>query len=365
MLEYAKKRSIEGHTKTNNTQIGSYNNNLKFQLKQLEVENTKLKKSIEKLKLEIKESITYNEKITSEFDEKQKKLMLDNEIKISLLNSQIDILQSKLAKSKNSNSEKFTKWLTLLVSSYKDRVVVENRQLKNENKHLELEIKKLEKENLDISVEDLDIPEIRQSYATGVMIGDDIKQFWNIQNYFNVKTDQRAFLAGVKNALSLNVFLSDDEIQNEVASITKHVESARQRLSDSQKKIGDEFRKKYRLKNGVNLDESGYLYQIEYLGDGEFINDELSIVEVSVIEKLIDGTIIEDMDLSGKTLALSLSDYPPVFKSAIKKIKNHGTITIVVPSSLAYGDEGNLPKIPPGATVIYTIRIESVEKAQG
>ena len=101
------------------------------------------------------------------------------------------------------------------------------------------------------------------------------------------------------------------------------------------------------------------------MGDGEFINDELSIVEVSVIEKLIDGTIIEDMDLSGKTLALSLSDYPPVFKSAIKKIKNHGTITIVVPSSLAYGDEGNLPKIPPGATVIYTIRIESVEKAQG
>ena len=72
VLEYAKKRSIEGHTKINNTQIGSYNNDLKFQLKQLEVENTKLKKSIEKLKLEIKESITYNEKITSEFDGKQK-----------------------------------------------------------------------------------------------------------------------------------------------------------------------------------------------------------------------------------------------------------------------------------------------------
>ncbi len=32
----------------------------------------------------------------------------------------------------------------------------------------------------------------------------------------------------------------------------------------------------------------------------------------------------------------------------------------VVPPELAYGDAGYPPKVPPGATMVYTIRVENV-----
>ncbi len=45
-------------------------------------------------------------------------------------------------------------------------------------------------------------------------------------------------------------------------------------------------------------------------------------------------------------------------------MKNHATMTLVVPPELAYGDEGYPPKVPPGATMVYTLRVESVTAAE-
>ncbi|PKH26380.1 hypothetical protein CIG19_00830 [Enterobacterales bacterium CwR94] len=35
-------------------------------------------------------------------------------------------------------------------------------------------------------------------------------------------------------------------------------------------------------------------------------------------------------------------------------------MTLMVPPELAYGDEGFAPLIPPGATMVYTLRIDHV-----
>lgn len=45
--------------------------------------------------------------------------------------------------------------------------------------------------------------------------------------------------------------------------------------------------------------ESGFWFLTEYVGDGEFIRGDNTLVDVVVTEKLTDGTVIEDMDAGG------------------------------------------------------------------
>ncbi|ENZ4546199.1 FKBP-type peptidyl-prolyl cis-trans isomerase, partial [Escherichia coli] len=112
---------------------------------------------------------------------------------------------------------------------------------------------------------------------------------------------------------------------------------------------------------GVQKDSSGFWYRVEHIGDGELISGDDTVVDVVVVEKLTDGTVIEDMDARGTVISQPLGEYPPVFRSALLLLKNHGTVTVAAPPELAYGDEGYPPKVPPGATMVYTIRVEGVK----
>jgi len=43
-------------------------------------------------------------------------------------------------------------------------------------------------------------------------------------------------------------------------------------------------------------------------------------------------------------------------------LRNHGSIMLVVPPALAYGEKGYPPKIPPNATMIYELRVDNIGK---
>ncbi|EEM0617486.1 peptidylprolyl isomerase, partial [Salmonella enterica] len=140
-------------------------------------------------------------------------------------------------------------------------------------------------------------------------------------------------------------------------------QKARQAVIREQKKAGSLYLEKFRKHKDVKQAESGFWYRTEYAGDGGFIRGDDTIVDVVVTEKLTDGTVVEDMDARGQVISQPLGDYPALFRSALVLMKNHGTVELVVPSDLAYGDGGYPPKVPPGATMVYTLRVEEVKPA--
>ncbi|WP_254913865.1 FKBP-type peptidyl-prolyl cis-trans isomerase, partial [Klebsiella pneumoniae] len=64
-----------------------------------------------------------------------------------------------------------------------------------------------------------------------------------------------------------------------------------------------------------------------------------------------------DMEAKDQALTQKLDAYPPVFREPLKRLQNHGSVTLVVPPEKAYGSKGLPPKIPPGATMVYSVRI--------
>ncbi|WP_447870074.1 FKBP-type peptidyl-prolyl cis-trans isomerase [Serratia fonticola] len=95
-------------------------------------------------------------------------------------------------------------------------------------------------------------------------------------------------------------------------------------------------------------------YRVDYAGDTPV--PEGATLDVAV-ETLVDGTVIQDMDAHNAVLTQPLATFPPTFREALAALKNHGSVTLVLPPALAYGEKGYPPKVPPNATMVYTLRI--------
>lgn len=211
-----------------------------------------------------------------------------------------------------------------------------------------------------VKPDELKSPEARQDYAAGIMTGRDLLIMQEGQELLGLKTDNRLLLAGLRDALNKQIQINPAILEEALAAAESRTRMAREKIILTQKAAGEKYLAKFRKEKGIHKDESGFWYRMNYVGDGEVIRGDNSRVEVVVTEKLTDGSVVEDMDASGRSLVMKLGDYPPLFRRALERMKNHATMTLVAPSELAYGDEGYPPKVPPGATMVYTLRVESV-----
>lgn len=198
----------------------------------------------------------------------------------------------------------------------------------------------------------------QQSYAAGVALGRDIQTMLAERKNWGITPDKTALLAGVIDTFNGHYQLSDAQLTSALAESEKAVNDARNQAAKTQASKGEAFVAEFQKKKGTQKSPSGFWYRIDYAGD-EAITEN-SRVDIVVKESLTDGRVIQDMDRSGKVMSQPLSAYPPLFREAIGHLKNHGSLTMVVPPALAYGETGYAPQIPPNATMVYELRIVDV-----
>lgn len=206
-------------------------------------------------------------------------------------------------------------------------------------------------------------PTGQQAYAAGSALGRDILTMLNERKGWGVETDQQTLLAGVVDAFSGQYQLTTDVLTRALNESEAVVNAARTKASAAQQKKGERFIADFTQRKGVKQSPSGFWYRVDYAGDMPLRDTD--IVDVVVKETLTDGTVIQDMALSGNVLSQPLSAYPPLFREAIGYLKSHGSLTMVVPPALAYGEDGYPPKVPPNATMVYELRIDNSKAAPG
>ncbi|MGP0871105.1 FKBP-type peptidyl-prolyl cis-trans isomerase N-terminal domain-containing protein [Serratia sp. CY81684] len=195
----------------------------------------------------------------------------------------------------------------------------------------------------------------QQSYAAGVALGRDIQTMLAERKNWGITPDKTVLLAGVIDTFNGHYQLSDAQLASALAESEKAVNDARSQAAKRQTSKGEAFVAEFKKKKGTQKSPSGFWYRIDYTGDETIA--ENARVDIVVKESLTDGSVIQDMDRSGKVMSQPLSAYPPLFREAIGHLKNHGSLTMVVPPELAYGETGYAPQIPPNATMVYELRI--------
>ncbi|EBB7650885.1 hypothetical protein CKC63_24070 [Salmonella enterica] len=202
----------------------------------------------------------------------------------------------------------------------------------------------------------LKTPRQRQAYAAGVMFAQDVRDAQAGNRMLGVNLDRTLLLAGLSDALNGHLRLDDGALTTATNDLADAAQEGFRKVKAAQSKLAAAWLKKFRKQKGAARDDSGFWYRVTWEGDGERLKPD-DVVDVVVEEKLVDGTVVSDMDRTGSGLRQRVSDFPPVFAAGLLRLKNHGQITLVVPPELAYGDKGYPPDVPPGATMIYQVRV--------
>jgi len=256
-------------------------------------------------------------------------------------------------------------------------------ELQRENRTLQSQMRQQpEAVTLDTELE-------QQSYAAGVALGREIADLQKKNQQAGLVTDQQRLLAGINDTFAGGIKLSDAVLQKALQQLqtsespllntppaepaTAPVEPVKPIEKSSDKKKaeaanpsesqneGERFMAEFSQDPVVNKDPMGFYYRIDYLGQGK-INPQ-DRVDLVVTESLSSGKVIKDMESAGTVISQTLADYPPLFQAAIKRLEQHGSLTMVVPPALAYGDKGNPPAIPPNSTMVYVLRVSTVVPA--
>ncbi len=136
--------------------------------------------------------------------------------------------------------------------------------------------------------------------------------------------------------------------------ITDRQGQAAARMRDREQAFIQEF-----VESGGTLTESGLAYTIikEGSGDKPAATDT---VEVHYEGRLTTGEVFDSSHERGQPATFPLNRVIDGWTEGLQLIAPGGKIRLVIPSELAYGDQGSPPSIPGGATLIFDIELLDV-----
>ncbi|WP_165764396.1 FKBP-type peptidyl-prolyl cis-trans isomerase N-terminal domain-containing protein [Pluralibacter gergoviae] len=194
-----------------------------------------------------------------------------------------------------------------------------------------------------------------RDYAIGTSLGNDMLAMLKEREGYGIRIGKTQALSGVADAFSGHLKLPQEKISRALYELDVNFNQQEKTLKARMEKQGSQYVAKFSKQPKVKKAPSGFYYRVDYAGQGEIKDTDKVVVVVK--ESLTDGTVIKDMDVEGTSVSQPLSAYPPLFQAALSQLQNHGSLTMVVPPTLAYGDKGLPPDIPPGATMVYNVRI--------
>lgn len=211
---------------------------------------------------------------------------------------------------------------------------------------------------LEVTKEQLKQKASREAYAIGMSLGAEILQMQAENAINDLPKDQHIVLGGIIDAFQNQAKLPSDVLRTTLTELNGRLKKQRNKIHNNLDMATKSYLAKFTKRKGTIKSAAGFWYNIDYPGDSAIPKN--ATLDVVVKESLTNGTVITDMDASGTMLTQPVSAFPPVFREALIKLRNHGSAILVVPPELAYGSKGYPPKIPPNATMVYQLRISDM-----
>lgn len=200
--------------------------------------------------------------------------------------------------------------------------------------------------------------EQKLSYSMGIEVG----------NYFKAAggdIQEEFLLIGIQDAYKgATPVMSDEDmlaVKKEFAQKMQERQKAKMALMKVKNKaVGDAFLAENKKKEGVTVTESGLQYQVLQEGEGEKakLTDE---VTVEYVGTLIDGTEFDSTIQRGEPAVFQVSDVIKGWGEALQLMSVGSKLRLVIPSELAYGEQGAAPKIEPNSVLVFDVELKSIK----
>ena len=194
------------------------------------------------------------------------------------------------------------------------------------------------------------------SYSIGADLGKNFKRQ-------NISINPTALAAGIKDSMSGKLQMSDDQMKEALEKFQKDLMAKRaddfKRVAEENKKNGQQFLMENKEKPGVVTLASGLQYKIIKEGNGKkpTKNDSVS---VEYTGKLINGEVFDSTQKAGKPATFKLSQVIPGWTEVLQLMPVGSEWEVFIPSDLAYGARSVGGPIGPNETLIFNIKLLSV-----
>lgn len=190
-------------------------------------------------------------------------------------------------------------------------------------------------------------------YALGLLVGRNVKPFGlTADELMIVKAGFTDSVTDAKPQVELDTY---GPLVSQLAR--KRAES---RAEDGKKK-GQEFAESVAKQSNSTKTDSGIVIRTITPGNGGS-PVATDVVKVHYEGKLIDGTVFDSSIKRNEPAEFPLNGVVPCWREAVQKMKKGEKSQIVCPSDLAYGDAGQPPDIPPGATLSFEVELLDFHK---
>lgn len=196
------------------------------------------------------------------------------------------------------------------------------------------------------------------SYAYGVGLGDNLRQnFEQMPVDLNMDMFIKAFeqtLRGQDNKLRIK--------PEEAYQVFQHCMMAvMEKEAQNNKKMGAEYMAENAKREGVVTTASGLQYEIITPAEGAkpVASDR---VKVHYHGTLIDGTVFDSSIDRGTPAEFGVTQVIAGWQEGVQLMPVGSKFRFVIPSDLAYGDQGAGQMIPPGTTLIFEVELLEILK---
>jgi len=192
---------------------------------------------------------------------------------------------------------------------------------------------------------------------------DDEKAFYTIgyswgEKLKGLNVSEREFKAVIKGAkASVAGTKADVDLQKYSAKIGPMATARSESSALKEKNKGNKFIESYLKSNPkAKKTASGLVY--EMLKEGKGKNPAATdTVEVHYHGTLTNGLVFDSSVERNKKISFPLNRVIKGWTEGLQLVKEGGKIKLIIPSELAYGKAGAPPKIPGGATLIFTVEL--------
>lgn len=197
------------------------------------------------------------------------------------------------------------------------------------------------------------------SYSIGMSVGSNLKQ-----QDFELTADLVA--AGLKDSLSGTPKLTEQEMRDILTVFEKEQKEIQEKkqaeLGAKNKTAEEEFLAKNKNKDGVITLDSGLQYEILEKGKGTVSPKATDFVKVDYKGSLLDGSVFDSSIERGQPATFQVNRVIPGWTEAMQLMKPGDKWMLYIPSKLAYGPRQVGPKIGPNATLIFEVKLLSIEE---
>ena len=199
------------------------------------------------------------------------------------------------------------------------------------------------------------------SYSMGLDMGTYLNGIGEELDYERLLLGLKAGFDGQTPVLSKEEMQS---VQQEFAQKVRAKQEAQMKvLQEKNKKAGDDYLAKNKENKGVVVTDSGLQYEVVTAGTGTKPKAE-DTVTVHYKGTTIDGTVFDDSNKRGEPAVFGVNQVIPGWSEVLQLMQEGATYRVVIPPSLAYGEQGVPPTIEPNSVLVFDVTLVSIAKEE-